>query len=138
MMSLKRWVKMVLVSGLALQLAIATQFATAARAEMVTTDTAVSRYSTHADRGFLLSEIQKEEVRREIIAAGVDPAEAEARLRAMTDEEVAMLVRQIEDGSAGGDAFSTVIGALFTVFIILLLTDLLCLTNFFRFTRCAR
>lgn len=137
-MSVRGFMKKALVFALAVQLAIATQFATSAQAEMVTTDTAVSKYAAHADRNFLLSELQKEEVRKEIIAAGVDPAEAEARLRAMSDEEVAILVRQIEDGSAGGDAFGTIVGALVTVFIILLVTDLLCLTNFFRFTRCTR
>jgi len=137
-MSFKRSGKPLFACCLALQMVIATQFATAARAEMVSTDAAVSKYAAHADRSFLLSEIRKDDVRREIIAAGVDPAEAEARLRAMSDEEVALLVRQIEDGSAGGDAVGSVVGALVTVFIILLVTDLLCLTNVFRFARCIR
>ena len=74
----------------------------------------------------------------EIVAAGVDPAEAERRLMAMSDEEVASLVNQIEDGSAGASTAGTLIGALLTVFIILLITDLLCFTNVFRFTRCVR
>lgn len=111
------------------------QMAAVARAEMVTTDTALSRYSAYADRSFLLDELEKEEVRQEILNAGVDPVEAEKRLRALTDEEVAQLVQQIQEGEAGG---SSIIGALMTVFIILLVTDLLCLTKVFPFTRCAR
>lgn len=123
---------------LAVQLVVATQFATMARAEMVTTDAAVSKYAAYADRSFLLQEIQRDEVRAEIIAAGVDPEEAERRLMAMSDEEVALLVSQIEDGSAGGDAIGTIVGALLTVFIVLLVTDLLCLTSVFSWVRCQR
>lgn len=130
--------KFALTLALAVQLVVATQFATMARAEMVTTDTAVARYAAQADRAFLLEEIQRDEVRAEIVAAGVDPAEAESRLMAMSDAEVAHLVSQIEDGSAGGDAIGSIVGALVTVFIILLVTDLLCLTSVFSWVRCQR
>lgn len=124
-----------LVLGLSAQLVLATQLATEARAEMLTTQSAISKYAAHADRDFLLSEIQKKEVRDAIVAQGVDPTEAEARLRALSDEEVASMVQQIDENSAGGNG---VIGVLFTVFIILLVTDILCLTRVFSFTRCAR
>jgi len=40
----------------------------------------------------------------------------------------------MEDDSAGAG----VIGALVTVFLVLLVTDLLCLTKLFNFTRCVR
>jgi hypothetical protein len=38
---------------------------------------------------------------------------------------------------AGQDAATAVIGAAVTIFIILLITDILCLTHVFNFTRCA-
>ncbi len=120
--------------GLAAQLVLATQLATEARAEMISTDTAISKYTAKADRDFLLSEVKRQEIREEIIALGVDPAEAEARLAALSDAEIASIVSQMDEDSAG----SGIVGALLTVFIILLVTDHLCLTRVFNFTRCAR
>lgn len=137
-MALRSFGKLTMTLFLAVQLVITTQFATMARAEMVSTDTVVSRYAAQADRSFLLQEIQRDEVRDEIIAAGVDPEEAERRLMAMSDEEVALLISQVEDGSAGGDGVGTIVGALLTVFLILLITDLLCLTSVFSWVRCQR
>ena len=58
----------------------------------------------------------------------------EARLAALSDAEVATILTQMENDSAGAD----ILGLLFTVFVILLVTDLLCLTRFFNFTRCVR
>ena len=120
--------------GLMVQMVAATNLATAAQAEMISTDSAIAALAAETDRQTLLNEISREDVRAEMIALGVDPAEAESRLMAMTDEEVAAALAQIDDGTAGAD----IVGALVTVFLILLLTDLLCLTNLFSFTRCAR
>ncbi len=78
--------------------------------------------------------MQRDEVRDEIEALGVDPAEAEARLAALSDAEIATMMTQMENDSAGAD----IVGTLFTVFVILLVTDLLCFTRFFNFTRCVR
>ncbi|WP_296427003.1 PA2779 family protein [Yoonia sp.] len=119
---------------LSAQLLLATQAVTMAQAEMLGTDAAISKYAAHADRGFLLNELQRDDVQAAIVAQGVDPAEAAQRLAALSDAEVASIVMQIEDGSAGAD----IIGTLFTVFIILLVTDILCFTRIFNFTRCVR
>ncbi len=116
------------------QFLLITQFVTVAQAEMLGTDAAIAKYSQHADRTFLLNELQREDVQQAIIDQGIDPVEAERRLAALSDAEVASMVGQIEDGSAGAD----IVGTLFTVFVILLVTDILCLTRIFSFTRCAR
>lgn len=131
--SMRKW----LTVGLTVQLVIATQWSTMARAEMISTETAIERYAGQADRAFLLGEIQRQEIRGEIIALGVDPAEAEARLEALSDAEIASILAQMDENSAGAGA-GGIVGALLTVFIILLVTDLLCLTKVFNFTRCAR
>lgn len=120
--------------ALSAQLVLATTTVTMAQAEMLGTDTAISKYSQHSDRTFLMDELQREEIRSEIVRLGVDPAEAEARLAALSDEEVSSIMVQMEKDNAGAD----IIGTLFTVFIILLVTDILCLTRIFNFTRCVR
>ncbi|MEL6519067.1 MAG: PA2779 family protein [Pseudomonadota bacterium] len=134
-MKLRTVMKVAFVFGLAAVMSFNTHVVTKAQAEMLSTEQAIANYAAHADRQFLLSEIQRDEIRDEIVAQGVDPAEAEARLMALTDAEVATLVQQMEDGSAGADG---IVGVLFTVFVILLVTDILCLTRVFSFTRCAR
>lgn len=127
--------KKALAIGLAAQLALATQMSTAAQAEMLSTDAAISKYSALANRSVLLDEVRKADVREKIISLGVDPAEAEARLEALSDAEVASMVSQMDEDSAGAGG---IVGAFLTVFIILLVTDLLCLTKVFNFTRCVR
>lgn len=119
---------------LSTQLVLATQAVTLAQADMLATDAAISKYSAMANRSLLLDELQRDEVRNEIIELGVDPAEAEARLAALSDAEISTILTQMENDNAGAD----IIGTLFTVFIILLVTDLLCFTRVFNFTRCVR
>lgn len=126
--------KSMLTAVLAAQIALTAQFSTMAQAEMLSTETAISKYAAQADRAFLLGELQKREVRDEMIALGVDPAEAEARLNALSDAEIAGMIQQMDEDEAGAG----VVGVLATIFLVLLVTDLLCLTKVFNFTRCAR
>ena len=120
--------------ALSAQLLLATQAVTMAQADMLGTDAAISKYTTLANRNLLMDELQRSDVRDQIIELGVDPAEAEARLAALTDAEINTILHQMENDSAGAD----IVGTLFTVFVILLVTDLLCFTRVFNFTRCVR
>ena len=65
---------------------------------------------------------------------GVSTDEMRARLDALTDAEAQQMLQQIDAAPAGGD----VVGVLFTIFIILLVTDILGLTKVFPFTRSMR
>lgn len=119
---------------LSAQLVLATQAVTMAQAEMLGTDAVLNKYSAMADRNLLMDELHRSDVRDQIIDLGVDPAEAEQRLAALSDAEISTILTQMENDSAGAD----IVGTLFTVFIILLVTDLLCFTRLFNFTRCIR
>ena len=119
---------------LSAQLVLATQAVTMAEAEMLGTEAAINKYTALSNRAVLMDELQRDGVRAQIVSMGVDPAEAEARLSALSDAEVASILTQMENDSAGAD----ILGILFTVFVILLVTDLLCFTRFFNFTRCVR
>jgi hypothetical protein len=91
---------------------------------------------TMLDRGALRAMFERDDVRAQLQAHGVDPRLARERVDALTDEEVAKLAGQVGTLPAGADA--SVIGVLFTVFIILLVTDILGLTKIFPFTRSVR
>lgn len=86
------------------------------------------------ERGQVLSVLDRQEVRAGLEARGVSPADVKARVAAMSDAEVAQLADQIDSLPAGGD----VLGILLTVFIVLLITDILGFTKIFPFTRSVR
>ena len=87
-----------------------------------------------ADRAHIFSVLDRDEVRAQLEANGVNPADIKARVAAMTDEEAAQLAGQIDSLPAGGD----VLGVILTVFLVLLITDILGFTKVFPFTRSIR
>jgi hypothetical protein len=100
-----------------------------AQASLVTTSEALSGESTARDH--VLDLLARQEVRDALAARGVDAADVEARLAALTDDEARLLAQRIDQLPPGG----SVIGVLFAVFVILLITDILGLTKVFPFTR---
>jgi hypothetical protein len=66
---------------------------------------------------------------------GVSPEEASARVAALTDAEAADLAARIDAMPAGGQVVGIVVGAILFVFLVLLLTDLLGLTDVFPFIK---
>jgi uncharacterized protein DUF6627 len=88
----------------------------------------------NAERAHVFSVLEREDLRAQLQAHGVSPADVKARVAAMSDDEVAQLAGQIDSLPAGGD----VLGILLTVFIVLLITDILGFTKIFPFTRSIR
>jgi len=102
-----------------------------AQAAVVATDAALAA----AQRERVATLLERGDVRAQLEARGVRPAEVKARVAALTDEEVAQLAGQLERLPAGGEG---IIGAFVIVFLVLLITDLLGLTRVFTFTRPVR
>jgi len=90
------------------------------------------------DRRAVEAFLAREDVRAEMRALGVDPQEAEARVAAMSDAEVQQLAGKLQDAQAGEGPLGALIGAAVFVFVVLLITDILCFTDVFPFTKCAR
>jgi len=91
----------------------------------------------HADgtaRGRIQALVARADVRRELLANGVDVGQVQTRIDALTDAEAADLAGRIDTAPAGGD----VLGIAFAVFIVLLITDILGFTHVFPFTRPVR
>jgi hypothetical protein len=88
----------------------------------------------NAQRAHVFNVVDREEVRAQLQASGVSVADVKARVAAMTDDEVAQLAGQIDRLPAGGE----LLGVLLTVFIVLLITDILGFTKVFPFTRSIR
>lgn len=101
-------------------------------AALVTTDSVLSSAQAGHNRDRVRDFLQRDEVRKLLQERGLDAKAALARVDAMTDAEVRDVADQIDHMPAGG---SDVLGVLFTVFVILLVTDILGLTKVFPFTR---
>lgn len=104
-----------------------------AHAGIVPTDAVVSSTTgaPSAERDRVTAFLQRTDVRQALQAQGVASEAAVERVNAMSDAEVTQLAGRIDQAPAGGD----VLGLLFTIFIILLVTDILGLTKVFPFTR---
>jgi hypothetical protein len=105
-----------------------------AQAAMVTTEEALASPATALQRERVATFLARDDVRQALHSHGVTGDAATARVQAMTDAEVAQLAGQMDQLPAGGD----ILGIMFTIFIILLITDILGLTKVFPFTRSVR
>jgi len=93
---------------------------------------AAPRSEAHAR---LQATLDREDLAAMLQARGVSADELRARVNALTDAEAQQMLQQIDQAPAGS---SDVVGILFTIFIILLVTDILGLTKVFPFTRSVR
>ena len=105
-----------------------------ANAGIVSTDTTLSATAAEANRDRVSAFMVRSDVRQAMEARGVDSADALARVESMSDAEVAQVAGRIDQAPAGGD----ILGVVFTVFVILLVTDILGFTKVFPFTRSVR
>jgi hypothetical protein len=125
---LRRGVALVLaVAMLAISMPLGT-----ARAAVVTTDQVLAE-SGATDRERVLAFLDRADVRQQIVALGVDPAEAAARVAALSDAQVREIAGQLDQLPAGQSAIGVVVGAILIIFLVLLVTDLLGLTDVFPF-----
>ncbi len=85
------------------------------------------------DRALIVAALSREDVQAALVARGIDPAQAQDRVAALSDEEASMVASQLDTAPAGG-----IIGAIVLVFLVLLLTDILGFTKVFPFTRSVR
>ena len=104
----------------------------AAHAGMIGTEAVVNAAQTQQYRERLHNALNHDDVQAQLLARGVNPAQVQARVDSLTDEEVQTLATNMDQLPAGGDS---IVGALVFIFIVLLITDLLGLTNIFPFVK---
>lgn len=126
----KRIVSSVVIAGM-----LAAGFPLTAQAGIVATEEVVSVQAASANRDKVNGFLAREDVRQALEAQGVDAAVAVERVKAMSDAEVAQLAGRVDQLPAGG---ADALGILLTIFIVLLVTDILGFTKVFPFTRSIR
>lgn len=103
----------------------------AVHAGMIGTEAVVDAAQAQQDRERLHSALNRDDVQAQLLARGVDPAQVQARVDSLTDEEMQTLATEMDQLPAGG----SVVGALVLIFLVLLVTDLLGLTNVYPFVK---
>jgi hypothetical protein len=89
-----------------------------AQAELIGTLQAVEASTRAQDLATVSSALARDQVRAQFVALGVDPAQVETRVAALTDSELRTLAGKISEAPAGADALA-VIGIVFLVLLIL-------------------
>ncbi len=111
-----------------------------AKAGMVTTKTIIEQQTSEmpasepaaAPRERIRDLLARDDVRAEMIALGIAPAEAEARIAALTDQEVADIAGKLDQLPAG-EGLGSILIAIFIVFGVAVLLDALGMMNIFPF-----
>ncbi len=99
-----------------------------AGAALISTETAIEMTDRQGRIDHINEVLAGESVRSMLVAYGVDPIDASARVAALTDTELQTLEQQLEQLPAGGTGVVEVIGI---VAIVLVILELLGVTNFF-------
>jgi len=132
---MRQWVMLKPISILVVLVVFLTGSSTLVRASMIGTADSLSANSAELNRLKLQRLIERTEVRNQLSAWGVQPAEARAVVDNLTDAEVREIAGNMENLPAGGDAVGVIVGAALVVFLVLLITDILGYTNVFPFTK---
>lgn len=107
---------------------LASSLSVPASAAMITTADILSADTGQQQRAYVQELLARDEVRDQLVTMGVNPDDAAQRVKVMTDQEVQTMVSQLESLPAGGDA----IGLLALVLVVLLITDLLKITDVYN------
>ena len=103
----------------------------AAHAGMIGTESVINAAQVQQDRERLRNAFNRDDVKAQLLARGVDTSQVQARIDSLTDQEVQSLSGKIDQLPAGGDG----LGLLVFIFIVLLITDILGFTNIFPFVK---
>jgi hypothetical protein len=127
MFSFKKQITLVLASFLSVILLVAS-----AQAAMISTQSVIVGAPAPLDRSALMAQLANPEMQQKLVDMGVSQTLAAERLSSLTELELAQFNDQLENAPAASGAA----GILLAVFIVLVVTDMLCATDVFSFVRC--
>ena len=96
-----------------------------AMAAMIGTEKLLPAGDNHTARDYLYRLMVREEVKRALIARGINPLEAQLRIQSLTDSEVQLIAGKIDDLAAGGGV---------EIFSLIVVSVIIATVLIFRFT----
>ncbi len=106
----------------------------AAQAGIVGTEIIVSTAQAQQDRTQIMNLLDRKDIQEQLVSHGVTAEQAKARVDSLSDAETHTLANQLNTLPAGGDA-GGILGVIVLIFLVLLVTDILGLTNVFPFVK---
>jgi len=106
-----------------------------AQAKMVTTDQVLEHADPGSDRERVESFILREDVQRQLVLQGINPEEAASRVASLSNGEIQQIAGRLDELPAGEGGVGAVVGAILIIFLVLLITDLMGLTDVFPFVK---
>ena len=96
---------------------------------IVTTDQLLQQQLEVLNKSSLVAMLDRDDVRQQLVERGVDPEYAKARIAALSDAQIEELKGSIDTLPAG----SGVVGILIAVLLVLIILDIVGVTNIFSF-----
>jgi hypothetical protein len=96
-------------------------FYQSASAAMIGTNTLLTADRSQDTRDCLHDLITREDIKKALVARGINPLEAKARIDSLSDDELELISGKIADLPAGGDAtgFVLVVGAVIIIALMI-------------------
>ena len=90
-------------------------------AAMIGTETMLTPDRNQNTRDYIHDLISREDIQKVLVARGINPHEAEARINSLSDDEIEMIAGILADLPAGGDAtgFVLIVGAVIIILILI-------------------
>jgi len=106
---------------LAIVLVLVPAFYQSVSAAMVGTQTLLTPNRHQNTRDYLHGLMSRDDIQKILVARGIHPLEAKARIDCLSDEELEMISEKIPDLPAGGDAtgFIIIVGVVIIIAIII-------------------
>ncbi len=105
------------------------------QAKMVTTDQVLEHADPGSDQKRVESFILREDVQRQFVLLGINPEEAASRVASLSNGEIQQIAGRLDELPAGEGGVGAVVGAILIIFLVLLITDLMGLTDVFPFVK---
>ena len=105
------------------------------QAAMVRTETVLTLTTAKNVRENLNQFLKREDVKAIMMAQGISPVEATARVDSLSDAEIMQIADKMDQLPAGGSTFGVIMGTAVIIFIVLLITDILGYTDIFTFVK---
>jgi trehalose-6-phosphate synthase len=102
-----------------------------ANAAIVTNAEVIDHAQADYARSSVLQSIQRADVKAQLLAMGVNPADIESRVNMMTTQEIETLNQHMDELPVGGD----VLGVILIIFIVFVITDVIGATDIFPFIK---
>ena len=107
-------------------------------AAMIETETVMDLARGQEAREHIHQLMARKDVQDALIARGIDPIEAKARIDSLSDGEVIRIADQLDRLPAGGGAVEFLLVIILVGFIVLVITDMTGVTDVFPFIKSQR